>query len=71
MRQDLLRLQRIGGVGRVDHEGPAAHVGERLDLGLDEKLVHAAVAAGHDHHVVLADLDHRQRVVDRGMHHVG
>src|SRR5262249_51193276 len=29
-----------------------------------------AIAAGNDHHVVLADLDHRQSVVDRGMHDV-
>ena len=71
LRQDLLRLQRIGGVGRIDHERAAAHVGERLDLALDEELVHPAVATGDDHHVVLADLDHRQRVVDGGMHHIG
>jgi hypothetical protein len=48
----------------------AAHVGEGLDLGLHEELVHPAVAAGDDHHVVLADLDHGERVVDRGMHDV-
>ena len=38
--------------------------------GLDEELVHAAVAAGRDHHVVLAHLDHGERVVDGRMHDV-
>ena len=66
-QQDLLRLQRIGGVGRIDHQRAAAQVGERLDLRLDEEFVHAAVAAGDDHHVLLGDLDHGERVVDRGM----
>ena len=68
--QDFLRLQRIGGVGRIDHEGATAHVGERFHVRLDEELVHAAVAAGDDHHVVLGHLDHGERVVDRRMHHI-
>ena len=67
LEQDLLGLQRVGGVGRVDHEGAAAQVGEGLDLRLDEELVHAAVAAGDDHHVLLGDLDHGDRIVERGL----
>ena len=67
LQQDFLRLQRVGGVGRIDHQGAAAQVRERLDLRLDVELVHAAVAAGDDHDVLLGDLDHGERVVDGGM----
>ncbi len=39
----------------------------RLDVGLHEELVHAAVAAGDDDDVLLRALDHRHGVVDRGL----
>ena len=70
LKQDFLRLQRIGGIGRIDHQRTPAQIGKRFDLGPDEELVHPAVAAGDNHHVVLAKLDHGQGIVDRRMHDV-
>ena len=70
LRQDFLRLQRIGGVGGVDHDGVAADVGKILDRVLDVELIGAAVAAGDDHDVDLGDIDHGDRVVDRRMHDI-
>jgi hypothetical protein len=71
LRQDLLELQRIGGVGRIHHEGAPAQIGKAIDVALHEELVHAAVAARHDHDVLMGDLDHGERIVDRRMRHVG
>ena len=71
LQQDFLRLQRIGGVGGVDDDGVAADVGETLDVVLHVEFVGAAVAAADDHDIVLGDVDHRHRVVDRRMHDIG
>jgi hypothetical protein len=65
LEEDLFRLQRIRRVGRVDHDDAASQVRESADVGLDEKFIHAAVAAGDDDHVLSRHLDHRDRVVDR------
>ena len=66
LEEDLLRKERIGRVGRIDHQDPAAQVREGAHVGLHEEFVHAAIAASHDHHILLRHLDHRDRVVDRG-----
>ena len=71
LQQDFLRLQRIGGVGGVDDDGVAADVDEALDVVLHVEFVGAAVAAADDHDIVLGDVDHRHRVVDRRMHDIG
>ena len=68
--QDLLGLHRIGGVGRVGDQRLAADVGEGVDALADDEFVGAAVAAADDHDVDLGDLDHGERVVDRGLHHL-
>ena len=70
LQQDFLRLQRIGGVGGVDDDGVAADVGKVLDVVLHVEFVGAAVAAADDHDIVLGDVDHRHRVVDRRMHDI-
>jgi hypothetical protein len=65
--EDFLRLHGVGGVRRVDQQDAALEVGHRAHAGLDEELVHAAVAAAHDDHVLLRALDHGDGVVDRRM----
>ena len=67
LQQDLLRLQRIGGVGGVDDDGVALDVCEVLDAVLHIEFVGAAVAAGDDDDIHFGDVDHGHRVVDRGM----
>ena len=32
LQQDFLRLQRVGRVGRIDHDGVAANIGKILDV---------------------------------------
>ena len=71
LQQDFLCLQRIGGVGRIDDDGVAADIGKPLDAVLHVEFVGAAVAAADDHDIVLGDVDHRHRVVDRRMHDIG
>jgi hypothetical protein len=70
LQQDFLRLQGVGGVGRIDNDGMAADTGKTLDVFLDVKLVGAAVAAADDDDVHLGDVDHRHRIVDGRMHDV-
>jgi hypothetical protein len=67
LQQDLLRLQRVGCVGGVNHDGVAADVGEVLDAVLHIEFVGAAVAATNDDDVNFGDVDHGDRIVDRGM----
>jgi len=67
LEQELLGLQRIGGVRRIDHDRLAPEVRKGGDVGLNEELVHTAVAARDDHDVFLGDLDHGDRIVERRM----
>ena len=70
LQQDFPGLQRIGGVGGIDHDGVAADVGKILDVILDVEFVGAAVAAADDDDVDLGDVDHGDRVVDRRVHDI-
>src|SRR6266571_4797643 len=65
--EDFFRQQRVGGVGRVDDHELAADVRERADLRTHHEFVHAGVPARHDDHVLLRELDHRHRIVHRGI----
>ena len=67
LQQDLFRLQGVGGIAGIDDDGVAADVGKIVDVALHVKLVGAAIAAADDDDVVLGDVDHRDRVVDRRM----
>ena len=70
LEQDFLRLQGIGGVGRIDDDGVAADAGKILHVVLDVEFVGAAVAAADDHNVDLGDVDHRHGIVDGRMHDI-
>ena len=66
VEEGLLDDESIGGVGRIDDDDAAPEVGDRLDSGLREKLLQAAVAA-HDDDRLGTGLGQRDRIVDGRM----
>ena len=65
--EHLVKLESVGGVDRINHDSLAFDVGERPDLGLDDEVVIAVVAAEHDCDIGAGFVLERKGVVDRRM----
>ena len=66
--EDFVEHERPAGVGDIGHQCSAAQVGDARDLRLDEQVIEAVVAAGHDDGVHLRRLDQRHALIGSAVH---
>jgi hypothetical protein len=66
--EDFVEHERPAGVGDICDQRSAAQIGDALDFRLDEQMIEAVVAAGHDDGVHLRRLDQRHALIGGAVH---
>ena len=66
--EDFIEHERPAGVGDIGDQRSAAQIGDALDFRLDEQMIEAVVAAGHDDGVHLRRLDQRHALIGGAVH---